>query len=47
MNTIRQFLRRTGFQQQLTIVSAAILGLAVFSALMNAWEANSACAITS
>jgi len=42
MNTIRQFLRRTGFQQQLTIiVSAAILGLAVFSALMNAWEANS------
>ncbi|MYM67197.1 EAL domain-containing protein [Pseudoduganella sp. FT55W] len=39
---IRQFLRRTGFQRQLTImVSAAILGLAVFSALMNAWAANS------
>ncbi|MRW89633.1 EAL domain-containing protein [Duganella sp. FT80W] len=38
----RNFLRRTGFQRQLTIiVSAAILGLAVFSALMNAWEANS------
>ncbi|NVM78268.1 diguanylate cyclase (GGDEF)-like protein [Duganella sp. SG902] len=38
----RQFLRRTGFQRQLTlIVSAAILGLAVFSALMNAWAANS------
>jgi diguanylate cyclase (GGDEF)-like protein len=39
---IRNFLRRTGFQRQLTlIVSAAILGLAVFSALMNAWAANS------
>ncbi|MTV36480.1 EAL domain-containing protein [Duganella radicis] len=38
----RNFLRRTGFQRQLTImVSAAILGLAVFSALMNAWAANS------
>nr|WP_315249180.1 EAL domain-containing protein [uncultured Duganella sp.] len=38
----RDLLRRTGFQRQLTImVSAAILGLAVFSALMNAWEANS------
>jgi diguanylate cyclase (GGDEF)-like protein len=42
MIMIRQFLRRTGFQRQLTImVSAAILGLAVFSALMNAWAANS------
>jgi len=39
---IRNFLRRTGFQRQLTImVSAGILGLAVFSALMNAWAANS------
>ncbi|RZT10371.1 diguanylate cyclase (GGDEF) domain-containing protein [Duganella sp. CF402] len=38
----RHFLRRTGFQRQLTImVSAGILSLAVFSALMNAWAANS------
>jgi diguanylate cyclase (GGDEF)-like protein len=37
----RNYLRRTGFQRQLTvIVSASILGLAVFSALMNSWEAN-------
>ncbi|HEX5342453.1 MAG TPA: EAL domain-containing protein [Duganella sp.] len=42
MTMIRNFLRRTGFQRQLTImVSAGILGLAVFSALMNAWAANS------
>jgi diguanylate cyclase (GGDEF)-like protein len=41
MKMFRNFLRRTGFQRQLTmIVSAAILGLAVFSALMNSWEAN-------
>jgi diguanylate cyclase (GGDEF)-like protein len=42
MKMFRNFLRRTGFQRQLTIiVSGAILGLAVFSALMNSWEANS------
>ncbi|WP_332851847.1 EAL domain-containing protein [Duganella sp. S19_KUP01_CR8] len=41
ISIVRNFLRRTGFQRQLTvIVSAAILGLAVFSALMNSWEAN-------
>jgi signal transduction histidine kinase/PleD family two-component response regulator len=41
MKMFRNFLRRTGFQRQLTlIVSASILGLAVFSALMNSWEAN-------
>jgi diguanylate cyclase (GGDEF)-like protein len=35
------FLRRTGFRRQLTvIVSAAILGLALFSSLMNSWEAR-------
>jgi diguanylate cyclase (GGDEF)-like protein len=38
---LRDYLRRTGFRRQLTaIVSAAILVLAVFSALMNSWEAN-------
>jgi diguanylate cyclase (GGDEF)-like protein len=41
MTVIRDFLRRTGFQRQLTmIVSGSILGLALFSALMNSWEAN-------
>ncbi|NGZ87173.1 EAL domain-containing protein [Duganella aceris] len=41
MTILRNFLRRTGFQRQLTIgVSGAIIGLAVFSALMNSWEAN-------
>ncbi|HEX8615724.1 MAG TPA: EAL domain-containing protein [Telluria sp.] len=35
------FLRRTGFRRQLTvIVSAAIVGLALFSSLMNSWEAR-------
>ncbi len=35
------FLRRTGFRRQLTIiVSAAILGLALFSSLINSWEAR-------
>ncbi|RSZ55852.1 EAL domain-containing protein [Massilia atriviolacea] len=35
------FLRRTGFRRQLTVlVSAAILGLALFSSLMNSWEAR-------
>ncbi|TFW11291.1 EAL domain-containing protein [Massilia arenosa] len=39
---IRAFLRRTGFRRQLTvIVSAAILGLALFSSLVNSWEASS------
>ena len=38
----RHFLRRTGFKRQLTIiVSAAILGLALFSSLINSWEASS------
>jgi diguanylate cyclase (GGDEF)-like protein len=38
---IRDFLRRTGFRRQLTvIVSAAILGLALFSSLINSWEAS-------
>jgi len=38
---IRAFLRRTGFRRQLTvIVTAAILGLALFSSLMNSWEAS-------
>ena len=37
----RDFLRRTGFRRQLTvIVSAAILGLALFSSLINSWEAS-------
>jgi diguanylate cyclase (GGDEF)-like protein len=35
-------LRRTGFRRQLTvIVSAAIIGLALFSSLMNSWSASS------
>ncbi len=39
--TLRDFLHRTGFRRQLTIVvSAAILGLALFSSLMNSWEAS-------
>ncbi|MFZ3285619.1 MAG: EAL domain-containing protein, partial [Telluria sp.] len=38
----RNYLRRTGFRRQLTvIVSAAILGLALFSSLMNSWKASS------
>ncbi|MES2017524.1 MAG: EAL domain-containing protein [Pseudomonadota bacterium] len=38
---VRHFLRRTGFRRQLTIiVSAAILGLALFSSLINSWEAR-------
>ena len=38
---INGFLRRTGFRRQLTIiVSAAILGLALFSSLINSWEAR-------
>src|SRR6266705_6791699 len=37
----RQFFRRTGFRFQLTvIVSAAILGLALFSSLVNSWGAS-------
>jgi diguanylate cyclase (GGDEF)-like protein len=37
----QNFLRRTGFRRQLTvIVSTAILGLALFSSLMNSWEAS-------
>lgn len=37
----RKFLNRTGFRRQLTVVvSAAILGLALFSSLMNSWEAS-------
>ena len=38
---LRTYLSRTGFRRQLTItVSAAILGLALFSSLMNSWEAS-------
>ncbi|NRR30377.1 EAL domain-containing protein [Oxalobacteraceae bacterium] len=38
---LHNYLRRTGFRRQLTvIVSAAILGLALFSSVMNAWEAR-------
>jgi diguanylate cyclase (GGDEF)-like protein len=37
----RNYLRRTGFRRQLTVViSAAILGLALFSSVMNSWEAR-------
>ena len=37
----RQYLRRTGFRRQLTVVvSAAIIVLALFSSLMNSWEAS-------
>ncbi|RJF97606.1 EAL domain-containing protein [Noviherbaspirillum saxi] len=38
---LRHYFSRTGFRRQLTItVSAAILGLALFSSLMNSWEAS-------
>ncbi len=38
---IRRFLRRTGFRRQLTLtVSAAILGLALFSSVTTSWEAS-------
>ncbi|MEC5160261.1 EAL domain-containing protein [Janthinobacterium sp. CG_S6] len=38
---LQQYLRRTGFRRQLTvIVSAAIICLALFSSLMNSWEAS-------
>ncbi|MYN45840.1 EAL domain-containing protein [Pseudoduganella sp. FT93W] len=41
IQSLRLFLRRTGFQRQLMLIAASsILGLAVFSALMNAREAN-------
>jgi diguanylate cyclase (GGDEF)-like protein len=37
----RDYLSRTGFRRQLTItVSAAILGLALFSSLVNSWETS-------
>ncbi|MEN9864450.1 MAG: hypothetical protein RL748_40, partial [Pseudomonadota bacterium] len=37
----RDYLRRTGFRRQLTVVvSAAILGLALFSSVMNSYEAR-------
>ncbi len=40
-NYIRQFLRNNGFQRQLMLIAAvSILALAIFSALMNAREAN-------
>ncbi len=39
--SLRHFLRRTGFRRQLTIiVSAAILGLALISSLINSWAAS-------
>ena len=35
------YLRRTGFRRQLTVIATgAILGLALFSSLMNSWEAS-------
>ena len=38
---LNDFLRRTGFRRQLTVlISAAILGLALFSSLINSWEAS-------
>jgi diguanylate cyclase (GGDEF)-like protein len=38
----RHYLSRTGFRRQLTVImAAAILGLALFSSFMNAWEASS------
>lgn len=38
---LRDYLSRTGFRRQLTItVTAAILGLALFSSVMNSWEAS-------
>src|SRR5471032_2045039 len=37
----RRYLRRTGFRSQLTLIlSASILGLALFSSLINSWEAS-------
>ncbi|MBY0556670.1 MAG: response regulator, partial [Burkholderiaceae bacterium] len=40
-NYLRQFMRRNGFQRQLMLIAAvSILALAIFSALMNAREAN-------
>ena len=37
----RNFLRRTGFSRQLTVtVSVAILALALFSSLINSWQAS-------
>lgn len=37
----RDYLRRTGFRRQLTVIAtAAILGLALFSSLINSWEAR-------
>ncbi|OWP37097.1 hypothetical protein, partial [Pseudomonas nitroreducens] len=37
----REYLSRTRFRRQLTVtVSAAILGLALFSSLINSWEAG-------
>ncbi len=37
----QDYLRRTGFRRQLTVIAtAAILGLALFSSLMNSWEAS-------
>ncbi|HEY4542371.1 MAG TPA: EAL domain-containing protein [Noviherbaspirillum sp.] len=41
MKMLRNYMRRTGFRRQLTVtVTAAILGLALFSSLMNSWEAS-------
>jgi diguanylate cyclase (GGDEF)-like protein len=38
----RDFLRRTGFRRQLTvIVTASIIGLALFSSLLTSWKASS------
>lgn len=38
---LRNYFNRTGFRRQLTVaVTAAILGLALFSSLMNTWEAT-------
>src|SRR5471030_831278 len=37
----RRYLRRTGFRSQLTLIlSPSILGLALFSSLINSWEAS-------
>ncbi|MGV7207711.1 EAL domain-containing protein [Oxalobacteraceae bacterium A2-2] len=41
VSVFRNYLRRTGFQRQLTVIaSASILGLALFSSIMNSWEAS-------
>src|SRR4051794_18930433 len=38
---LHNYLRRTGFRHQLiVIVTIAILGLALFSSVMNSWEAS-------